>query len=256
MKQFKTASNDMPSTAMHKEPTTGTPIGGLPKENGMLITQPQKHHRPKTASLQKSPTTKLKKNATDATIQHKKIIQTQEEAESLHRLLKSKQSRKEYDVFRKARLIYTQCTDEEQATIAKASQPCGEDAAFALFMRYLRIHKQTKDEDQASLKQMRKDFVECIAGFPEYAVTLALIELVTGSENVWFPALATLLQLMEKHTVYEPKIMDWERGFSSKEDIEKMWDEREGRDMDAWCANIIAKSKKESQEQRKLRGLI
>lgn len=134
----------------------------------------------------------------------------------MHSFLKSKQSRKEYDVFRKARLIYTQRTDEEHATIAKASQPCGEDAAFTLFMRYLRVHKQTKDEDQASLKQVRKDFVECMAGFPEYAVTLALIELVTGSENVWFPALATLLELMGKHTVYEPKIMDWEVGFTEK----------------------------------------
>ena len=252
MKRCKTVLDDMPRTAMQKEPTTSMPIGGLPKENGMLITRPLKHH-PKTAS-EKSLNAPEEKSQPE-TIQHNHIIQTKEKAESLCKLLQHKQPEKEYDVYRNARLIYPPRTKGEEEIIEKASQPCGEDLSNTLYMRYLAVHKLIKDEDKDKRDVIRKDFVACMEGFPEYAVTLALVDLVTDSDNIWFPALATLLGLMEKHRVYEPKIMDWESGFLSEGDDKKMWADRDGRDMDAWCDEILAKSKKESQEQRKLRGL-
>lgn len=243
MKRLKTVLSDMPDTAKIQVPTTSMPLGGLKKECGMLTTRPPSHHQ-KTASVQNSLVEKEKSQGEK--IPHNKITQAQESAESLRTFVKSKQPRKEYDVFGKARLVYAPRTAEEDTAIEKASQPCGEDLALTLYVRYLRVHKKTIIIDQDVLDMIRDDFVSCMAGFPEYAVTLALIGLIQESEDIWFPALATLLKAMEKHMVHEPKIRDHERGFRSEEEIAKMLAWGKDVDMGALREKILEECRKKT----------
>lgn len=251
MESLKAGFKNMQSTVGKQEAITNTPSGGFNKRHGITIIPPKKQ-LPKTVSVQNSLVEKEKSQGEK--IPHNKITQAQESAESLRTFVKSKQPRKEYDVFGKARLVYAPRTAEEDTTIEKASQPCGEDLALTLYVRYLRVHKKTIITDQDVLDMIRDDFVSCMAGFPEYAVTLALIGIIQESEDIWFPALATLLKAMEKHMVYEPKIRDHERGFRSEEEIAKMLAWGKDVDMGVLREKILEECRKKRGEQNNSEG--
>ncbi|WP_460640185.1 hypothetical protein [Larkinella harenae] len=96
-------------------------------------------------------------------------------------------------------LSYPDLTDNERTLVANALLPASRQLIITLLAR-LAVHKRM-EQDRGKQEMLFKDYSELLYGFPEYALALAVFDMIENDQSDWFPNLAKLREKIGAHMV-------------------------------------------------------
>lgn len=97
---------------------------------------------------------------------------------------------------------------QESLIISQSLMPLEKTAIIDRFTRYLEIHKR-HTVDAAKLPLLYADYADSLFGFPEYAVTLGILDILSDRKIVFFPNIGEIRAAIEPHLVEYEEMIEW-----------------------------------------------
>lgn len=93
--------------------------------------------------------------------------------------------------------------EDTKKRIEHAQRPLKRDFIVDMLARYVAVHKRMNvGEDKRPI--LFADYANILNGLPEYALMLAMIELIEKDKEVWFPPCAKIKEMAEAYVVKYP----------------------------------------------------
>lgn len=99
--------------------------------------------------------------------------------------------------------------DDTAKLIQHAQKPLKREFIIDMLARYVAVHKRMNvDGDKRQL--LFADYANILNGLPEYAIMLAIIDLIEKDTSVWFPPCAKIKELAESYVIVYPEKLEGE----------------------------------------------
>lgn len=150
-------------------------------------------------------------------IDHSKgIDQVEVQARSIKSFLLAKKPKKQYEgkfseengrVTRHYHIVLPDVTDDEKELLRESRRACSKEIIINLITRYLSIHKRMMAEGEEKQVILYKDMADILYGLPEYALTLAVTDILKDPKQVFFPVVGQIKDAAEQHIITWPEKM-------------------------------------------------
>jgi len=99
--------------------------------------------------------------------------------------------------------------DDTRKRIDHAQKPLKREFIIDMLARYVAVHKRMNVENDKR-QILFADYANILSGLPEYALMLAVVDLLEKDKDVWFPPCAKIKEMAEAYAIEYPKILDGE----------------------------------------------
>lgn len=122
--------------------------------------------------------------------------------------VKSEERGDNIEYFKKVVWELPEMSEDERFVIEENKKPLPKSDIINHLSRYLEIHKR-HTVDSAKLPILYMDYADKLFGYPEYAVTLGILDLVNDRKIVFFPNVGEVESAIESHVIQMEEKTEW-----------------------------------------------